>query len=432
MNTIQLNTNTQSSLPSDPSQSVKPPTTEDFEQQLFVAQKDTQWFTEIDAQSEKERVQKEQSEQKRLDEALENEKAAELMSMATMAKTQLNDSTETMRIVDDIENESLQRQTMSKQETFNKAVQEKVSVQKAHLVTPTVPGEDTAEQSAVKFSELLTKGSEDTTYKPVSDLKNLAQKPEAPNTTANSAKLAALPQMNDLFQRSQSSNGMQNLVNTQDLQLNRQVAKNISEGQSSNLGQKNQTEKGLISRSGTRTATSRGTSSTPTFSASVELGKSDGSAQTKSLDSRAPTQVNVSDVVGKVKLMISTKTNEIVMRLAPEHLGKLEIKLKKEGDKYAGRFKVESSEAKKALESQISQLQQGLAEQGIHIEEFSILVNEQGANESTHTFADGKNQQQNSQESRSGNSVEADPAPSNVESTVSAASQTDSGFNLYI
>ena len=432
MNVIQANIKAQSTPPSDPSQSVKSPTTEDFEKQLFVAQKDTEWFTKTDAQSEKERVHKEQSEKKRLDEVQENERSAELVTVAVLAKTQLNDSTETMRVVDDIEHEALQQKSMSKQDTFNKAVQEKVAVQKAHLVTPTVPGEDAAEDPAVRFSELLTRGLEEKQNQLATELKNAGLKPEIPSSRNNSARLGALPQMSEMLQRNNVPGGIQNVINAQDLQIDRQTVKAVTKEQSLNLDQKNQTEKGLANKSGVKTAPSKGTSASSTLTATVEVNNTDTASQSKSLESKAPTQVNVSDVVGKVKLMISTKTNEMVMRLAPEHLGKLEIRLKKDGEKFIGRFKVENSEAKKALESQISQLQQRLEEQGIHIEEFSILINEQGSDDSTFTFKDGQNQRQDSPESNLKSSDKTESGHSNTASSVSTAGGSDSGVSLYI
>ncbi|MFH2132420.1 MAG: flagellar hook-length control protein FliK, partial [bacterium] len=111
-----------------------------------------------------------------------------------------------------------------------------------------------------------------------------------------------------------------------------------------------------------------------------------GGLKAETTAGKASTPVNIKDVVGRVKIMISSKTNEMVMKLSPEHLGKLEIQLKKEGDKMIGRFTVDNLQAKKALEAELPQLKHALTEQGIHIEEFTVTLNSDDGSNSSFAF----------------------------------------------
>ena len=417
MNTIQPSRNTQQAPPTDSPQAFDLPNAGNFEHELFVAQSDTEWFTKSDTQSEKERIQKEQSERKRLDEQYADVIAA--------------DSTKVMRFTDDLQEESFQKQTLSKQEAFDGAVQKKLAGPKAHLATPAVQGEETTEDIKMRFAEVLSKSSEENAQKKPVDLKTLGVKPE--NTQSNSAKLSGLSQMAEMLQKSGLPNGAQNAVNAQNLQLDRPTVRSLSEGQLSDMGQKNQSANGQSTKLTAKTSLSKGqATNTSGSSLTGELNKTDLNSQAKSLESQNNRPVNIEEVVGKVKLMLSTNKNEMVMRLAPEHLGKLEIRLKKEGDKLIGRFKVQSTEAKRALETQFSQLQQGLEEQGIKVEEFSILVDDQSSAESTFTFNEGRNQQQNSDESRLGNTIQTDRNEAAAAATSSATTGADSGVSLYI
>ncbi len=83
---------------------------------------------------------------------------------------------------------------------------------------------------------------------------------------------------------------------------------------------------------------------------------------------------NLSTVVDNVRIMLSSGKDTIVIRLMPEHLGKLEIKLKKSGQNLVGEFKVDSVEAKELLTAEFQQLEQDLESQGIKLEKFTIRV----------------------------------------------------------
>ncbi|NQU62912.1 MAG: flagellar hook-length control protein FliK [SAR324 cluster bacterium] len=158
-------------------------------------------------------------------------------------------------------------------------------------------------------------------------------------------------------------------------------------------------------------------------------GEAGGKAEVSPGKTTAP--LNIKDVVGTVKIMISSKTNEMVLQLAPEHLGKLEIRLRKEGDKLIGRFKVESLQAKEAIESQLYQLKQGLAEQGVHVEEFTVII--KGESDASQSFAfnqgDGSNTNQSRHPSTSENQSRSEIQTAT--NTVSPLHKNTSGLNIY-
>jgi len=97
---------------------------------------------------------------------------------------------------------------------------------------------------------------------------------------------------------------------------------------------------------------------------------------------------NVKEVVGNIRIMLNTDKNEMIMRLNPEHLGKLEIKLKKDGEATIASMKVENLEAKTLVESQLSQLRKNLQDQGVMVSEFKVFLNEDIATKPSQKFSD--------------------------------------------
>ncbi len=108
--------------------------------------------------------------------------------------------------------------------------------------------------------------------------------------------------------------------------------------------------------------------------ASKENQKLEGNQGIKEIASKEPKQSNIKEIIDNVKILLSSGKDTIIVRLAPEHLGKLEIKLKKFNGTLSGELKVENQEAKELLKSDFAQLQQDLEAQGIKMEYFSIFV----------------------------------------------------------
>ena len=149
-------------------------------------------------------------------------------------------------------------------------------------------------------------------------------------------------------------------------------------------------------------------------------------------ESSSRSQVDVKEIAGKIKLMISTKKREIVMRLTPEHLGKLEFRLKKEGDHMSGLIKVENHSARKILEAGIAELRQTLESQGISIENFTILTNEEQSS-SPPAFSEGKGQNRNLDESGTQNAFsDEEPAKESAFDERENASLPERGTSIYV
>lgn len=78
-----------------------------------------------------------------------------------------------------------------------------------------------------------------------------------------------------------------------------------------------------------------------------------------------------------LRMMLNAKRTEMTLQLKPEHLGKVEIKLSKNGDLYTGKMKVDSVDAKEGLERLVPELRDNLFAQGIKVESFTIELKDQ-------------------------------------------------------
>lgn len=83
---------------------------------------------------------------------------------------------------------------------------------------------------------------------------------------------------------------------------------------------------------------------------------------------------NAKDVSEKMKVMIKTGKNEMTVRMSPEHLGKMEIKLQKDGDMMTASMKVESLAAKELLDAQMPELLENLLNEGIEVERVEVYT----------------------------------------------------------
>lgn len=146
-------------------------------------------------------------------------------------------------------------------------------------------------------------------------------------------------------------------------------------------------------------------------------------------------QANIRKITGNVKIMLSAQKGEMVMKMSPEHLGKLEFKLRKnEENKMNAQLTVESVDAKSMLEGQLPELQRSLAEQGVQVEEFVIHVQGDETGFGDSSFA--QNQQQSQNFSDSGTTVAStnnQTAEQTAESVVQQGlgNDSNSGLNLF-
>ena len=127
---------------------------------------------------------------------------------------------------------------------------------------------------------------------------------------------------------------------------------------------------------------------------------------------RATPQVDVKEVAGNVKIMLNRAQDEMTMKLNPQHLGKLEIRLKKDGDHMVASLKVESLEAKHVLEQQLPELKESLSRQGVDVASFDINVSDESFG---FAFGEGKGSGFGNSESSSNQPKSFEPKASEIE-----------------
>ena len=87
----------------------------------------------------------------------------------------------------------------------------------------------------------------------------------------------------------------------------------------------------------------------------------------------------INQVIKKADLFVQGSHQEMVMKLEPESLGKLNLKIVVENGLITAKFVAESQQVKEVLESSFNQLKNALQEKGIAVQGFSVSVGQQGA-----------------------------------------------------
>lgn len=443
-----------------------------FENQLFLAQEDVDWYTKTEARVEEKRIQEEQAEKERANKKLEEDKILEVSALAfrdltnlekTMEQNQVDqtksekavekvykDSTELNNtwseklslkdMVHDARSSAMAQENsqLKAKESFaefkeiftDQAIQDKVNTRKAHLLTPVLQINETGEEISTGLSDLPVKNGDDHSQNPKFDFKQTYSKHETENADQQRKLNVAL--FNNMSRKITSSSHDSQKTKISNIQENEQSSRNHSRNQFTSLSQRKLPEGLSLSKATAKTPSKTAAPSDLNPATTSETLKAETVIQGKNMDAKVSEPVNVKEVISNVRIMLSAGKSEMVMKLRPEHLGKLEIKLRKVGDKLTGRFKVENSKAKRILESQLPQLQQGLEEQGIHIEEFSVLVNEDSSAASSFAFNEGQSQQENITESHVNNAVPQNAGNKTVESSKHADAQPESGVSIYI
>lgn len=86
----------------------------------------------------------------------------------------------------------------------------------------------------------------------------------------------------------------------------------------------------------------------------------------------------INQVVKKADIFIGDSHQEMIMKLEPESLGKLNLKVVVENGIITAKFVAESQQVKEVLESSFNQLKDALQEKGIAVQGFSVSVGQQG------------------------------------------------------
>ena len=83
---------------------------------------------------------------------------------------------------------------------------------------------------------------------------------------------------------------------------------------------------------------------------------------------------NFSKIIDEMRLAFKDDKTTLNIKLQPETLGKLSIKINSENGVFNASFFVESEKAKQAIEQQLHVLRQSLLEQGINIQDINVEV----------------------------------------------------------
>lgn len=126
-----------------------------------------------------------------------------------------------------------------------------------------------------------------------------------------------------------------------------------------------------------------------------ELSSLRGSAQKadQALAQRPTWPVNQAEVFEKIinaaRLTRLGATSEISMRLEPDHLGRMRVRLTlDENHALSARIQVETQEARSLIEGSLHRLRESLAEQGLKVEKFNVDVRQDANQEQSQTFTE--------------------------------------------
>lgn len=87
----------------------------------------------------------------------------------------------------------------------------------------------------------------------------------------------------------------------------------------------------------------------------------------------------INQVVKKADILVQGSHQEMVMKLEPESLGKINLKIIVENGLVTAKFIAESQQVKEVLESSFNQLKDALQQKGVSVQGFSVSVGQQGA-----------------------------------------------------
>lgn len=90
----------------------------------------------------------------------------------------------------------------------------------------------------------------------------------------------------------------------------------------------------------------------------------------------------VNQVVKKADIILRDGHSEMIMKLEPESLGKLNLKIVVENGLITAKFVAESQQVKEVIESSFNQLKDSLQEKGIAVQNFSVSVGQQAGESS--------------------------------------------------
>ncbi|PCI29685.1 MAG: hypothetical protein COB67_03515 [SAR324 cluster bacterium] len=417
-----------------------------FESQLSQADQEMELKPSRDMQSEKERIDQQESEKNRERKIKSQDVTQDNLALTMLQQGLLKNSQNESLALEDLqqgdhlnkidveENLQLAQQTkfVQKGRAYTELVKERVNTEKTDLANPGLQEEEGTQQAKNSFADLVNRKDEKSMKNYDLDQKPFSQQDASQNQWGRKNHQLSLSQL-----MRESNTQKAQAANMAEVKSGDSLAKTPSlQQQMSGTTPKSSFEALLGSKAKNNLATNQNQNSVGNTE-NIIKDASKGEFTSKTTAANAPTaeEIEMPKVLGKVKIMLSAEKNEMVMSLSPLHLGKLELTLRKneETGKLVAELRVESKEAKEALESQLTELQKGMEEQGLEIEDFSILVNDEGEQPTAFSFADGKNQQDFSQSGTSYASTnQIDREQSTERAPISSAThrQAAGGLNI--
>jgi len=350
-----------------------------FDEQFNVVQQEMNLFSNGESQDVKDKTHREQVEANRRE-------SSEIIAEESLTATHnffLNNIETKSRQAANIVRESIEQRTDGKIKLENNRVQtnildEKLSVDKARYQTPTVQPEETSTVASNSFGEIMAKESNESLKNKLNMLSEANENMESGKTAKAEPVKAVKPSEMLLNQNLEKTAANNNIRTDTKAQENSKISAQIATAATTGKTKNEATTQSVKGKSGESIQNVRETSEFKGTQKSETLTKTDRATQAQRYEA-----ANVKELVGNIRLMFNTNQNEMIMRLNPEHLGKLEIKLKKDGDTMTASMKVENQEAKSLIESQIMQLKENLQEQGVFVSEINILLNKDVASQAT-------------------------------------------------
>ena len=379
-----------------------------FDNHLISAQQDIDLFDQQDSAISESQQHRQNIEEKRKQDNTEKNDELAMVSQSALIKAS--------------DKEWKSEAQMAKNSIEQSAVQEKVDGQKARYRTPTVQENGISEQVNQQDSGKA-------------ELVQQSQKTTASDTNLAESKF-------DDIQNQIAKKG--NLNVAQEIGKNTQLKYNQGQlGIASSMASSNQSQSSLnqqMNRDGSGFGKGSGklaVKSGPTTSINESVSNTkqfQSVLQNKQTSANRSDQLQMQQIVDKVKMMLSSNKSEMIIKLSPEHLGKLEVRLKKISDGMTGILKVESQIVKDVLEPQLAQLQQTLEEQGVKLDDISIFVQDQSNQENM--FAGFENQANSDQNFETGTqNASIKPENVNVDADVGEkpviSNINNSGMSIY-
>ncbi len=398
MNIAQINQHQKSQPPNDAN-----PTEIDssligvFKSQLQFAENDLKMMPPQIAKGENLREQHEEIDQKRQEEDLEKSVALSYWNDQNL-ENRYESSLKAKTLDQDVQNNAAREKANTQAQTVENALnqkklnhdlgKERILETKPFVISSGLQEEGT-EKPKQEFAELF-KAKQNAEAKSTTQASNLASITELP---AKPDQFNQLP--NQALNRPMRDSLSAKVSAEKSEATKTQSIQKTSQKSSSTIDQKANKSDTLTAMKDGGKQPAKADGFVNELNASVKEGqKTEVGASSKqtAVKEQEPQNPNVRDVADNIKILLNSGRDTIVIRLNPEHLGKLEIKLRKTGEALTGEFKVENVEAKKLLSAEFSKLQQDLEKQGIKLDQFSVFVKGEKNNAYTQNSSNAEHQ----------------------------------------